>query len=96
MHVFSFNHVLTDNSTVHASYMCISPQYSDRNKSCALRLNFSDAESSLGTSQLSSLMEDSVGGRASVLGHSQVNCTYQYTVHVCTTVFPLSGWDSFM
>ena len=46
-----------------------------RDKGCVARLNFSDAESSLGTSgQLSGLMEDSVG--ASLLSHSQVRVYY--------------------
>ena len=62
-----------------------------RNRSCATRLNFSDAESSLGTSQpacsqLSSLMEDSVGGRGSLLGHSQVNIITLSLLHVYTYV----------
>lgn len=50
-------------------------------RGCVTRLNFSDAESSLGTSQLNSFMEDSVGGRGSVLAHSQVN-----TLH-CTIIW---------
>lgn len=50
------------------------------------RLNFSDAESSLGTSHLNSLMEDSLGGRASMLGHSQVSINWLHFVYVCVAI----------
>ena len=63
------------------------PRFYHKIRACATRLNFSDAESSIGTSQLSSLMEDSARSRASVLGHSQVHvCVCMSNTRVCIHV----------
>ena len=58
------------------------------NRGLATRFNFSDAESSFGASAVNSLLEDSVGGRVSVLGHSQVytHVLYMVCVHVRLSV----------
>ena len=55
------------------------------NRGLATRLNFSDSESSFGASAVNSLLEDSVGGRVSVLGHSQVY-VHVRKYFLCTTV----------